>query len=83
MVRSTVAVNPGGYSHVTKKRGCAVKMESKWVGFFARNPLTWVPLFLKNKSLNFNGRIPENFENLVCFCGKIARNGYLLFGEIP
>ena len=36
MVRSTVAVNPGGYSHVTTNR----------------NPSTWVPLFMKNKSLN-------------------------------
>ena len=51
--------------------------------FFARNPQTWVP-FVRKKSL-FMGLIFEifqvyiNFENLVCFCSKIERNGYLFF----
>ena len=30
-----------------------------------------------------NWRTPGNLENLVCFCKKIARNGYLFFRKIP
>ena len=43
---------------------------AKMCRFSALNPKTWVSFFM-------------NCESLVCFCVKIARNGYFFFGKIP
>ena len=72
--------SPRGYSH-EDLRGCAVKM-----GLFLQEIPEHGSHFSKKKSLPiglifkiFNSKPPENHENLVCFCCKIARNGYGTF----
>ena len=69
----------GGYGDVPQK----------WISFFCNKSLNMGPRF-PEKSLTMGlickiERTPENFENFVCFCGKIGEKTQIwepIFGKI-
>ena len=65
---------PGGHTHMLKHTGMCRKNGT----IFCKKSLSMGPEKIPNYGSDFRNfpgmQTPRNLKNLVCFCGKIARN---------